>query len=112
MRTGNLRSVPLKLQRQTTTQDAAGQPQDTWSVLATRRASIEPLNGREYFTASGEHSDVTTRIRMRFDSVVGAARPFDRLVDDSVSPQIEYDIRSVIDPRKRNRELVFMCREL
>jgi len=111
MRTGNLRRT-LTIQRQTRTQDAVGQPVETWTTLVQRRGSIEPLNGREYLNASGEGSDTSTRIRMRYDSVTGTAKPFDRIVDESVSPMIVYDIESVVNPRERNRELVFMCRRL
>lgn len=89
-----------------------GQPAQTWATLVTRRGSIEPLNGREYLAASGENSDVSTRIRMRYDSSVKTAKPHDRIVDQSQSPQVVYDIESVINPRERDREVIFMCRRL
>ena len=111
MRTGNLRDR-ITAQRQSTTQDAMGQPVQTWTTLFTRRASIEPLNGREYMAASGEGSDVSTRIRLRYDATTGTLKTYDRLVDASVSPQVVYDIESVINPRERDRELVVMCRRL
>lgn len=111
MRVGNLRDT-LIAQRQSTTQDAMGQPVDTWTALFTRRASVEPLNGREYLAASGENSDVSTRIRFRYDATVGTLKQYDRLTDQSVSPMVVYDIESVIVPRERNREVVVMCRRL
>lgn len=111
MQPGRLRKQ-LSIQRQVTTVDAVGQLVDTWNLLVTRMAAVEPLNGREYFNASGENSNVSTRIRMRYDATVGSAKPYDRIVDQSVSPQIEYDIESVINPNERNTEVIFMCRRL
>lgn len=101
----------LYAQRQTTTQDAAGQPEDTWEALFDRKFSIEPLNGREYLTRSGENSDITVRLRCRYDSSTKKLKPSDRLVDTSVSPVAYYDIESVINPTNLNRELVLMCKQ-
>lgn len=109
MRTGNLRRT-VTVQRQTSSKDAVGQLQDSWTTLVTRRASLEPLNGREYFAASGENSEVSTRIRMRYDSTVATIKQHDRIIDASVSPQVVYDIESIINPRERNREVILMCR--
>jgi len=100
------------VQRQTTSKDETGQLQNTWTALVTRRVSLEPLNGREYFAASGENSDVSTRIRMRYDATVGTIKPYDRVIDASVSPQVVYDVESIINPRERNREVILMCRRL
>ena len=111
MKPGRLHHT-LTAQRQTTAQDAMGQPAQIWTDIATRRASIEPLNGREYLRASGEGSDVSTRIRLRYDATIGVLKAYDRLIDQSVSPMQVYDIESVIVPRERNREMVCMCRKL
>lgn len=109
MRSGNLRQS-ISVQRQTTEQGSSGQLVDTWVEIAVRRCSIEPLNGREYFVASGEHSEINVRIRMRYDQTVKTIRAFDRLVDNSESPNTIYNIETVINPRERNRELVLMCK--
>lgn len=112
MRNGKLRHR-IALQRQSTTQDAAGHPAQTWTTFATRRASIQPLNGREYLKASGEGSDVSTRIRMRYDATVATLKAYDRVIDESVSPMVVYDIEGPpINPDERNRELILMCRRL
>ena len=71
---------------------------------------IEPLNGKEFLKSSGEHSDVSTRIRIRHDATVGVVKPDDRIVDAVPSPNIVYDIRAVINSGERDRELVIMCR--
>jgi Phage head-tail joining protein len=49
--TGTLR-YKIRIERQSITRDTFGQPQETWIVIAERRASIEPLNGREFFTGN------------------------------------------------------------
>ncbi len=103
MRSGRLRHQ-LKLQQQSTTNNG-GQLEQTWTTFAERRGSIEPLNGREYMQRSGEQAEVTTRIRLRYDSVVAVIAPKDRILHGTVT----YDVQSVIDPRERNRELVLMC---
>jgi SPP1 family predicted phage head-tail adaptor len=105
MRTGSLRH-PITVERQATTRDETGQYPQTWSTLCSRVASVEPLNGREYFNASGERSEVSTRIRMHYDSVTATIKPFDRVLHGSTT----YDILSVIDPRERHHEVILMCR--
>ena len=102
----------MSFQRQSTAQDAIGQRVDTWSEFASRMCSIEPLNGREYFNASGEHSEVSTRIRTRHDSVVGVVKPDDRILDQTTSPNTVFDILSVINSGDRDREIVLMCRRV
>lgn len=104
MRTGNLRNR-VTIERQSTARDQVGQLVNTWSTLCARMASIEPLNGREYFNASGENSEITTRIRLHHDAVMATVKPFDRVIHGSVT----YDIKSVIVPREQNREIILMC---
>lgn len=110
MRTGNLRKL-VRIQSRATTVDTAGQRVETWTDIVRRRVSIEPLNGREYFVASGENSEVTSRIRLRYDRALADVKAYDRVLDDNVSPNVVYDIESVINVRERNRELVLMCKQ-
>jgi SPP1 family predicted phage head-tail adaptor len=105
MRSGRLRHFAI-IERQDTTPDTYGQLENIWTTIADRSVSVEPLNGREYFNASGERSEVTTRIRMRYDSETAQIKPYDRItIGDAV-----YDIVSVINVQQRNRELVLMCK--
>lgn len=101
------RSVTIR--RRSTSKNAVGELADTWSTVATRRASVEPLNGREFWQESGEHSAVTTRIRVRYDATLASVKPNDQVVDAGNSPQTVYDIESVIRPRETAMELVLMC---
>lgn len=96
----------VTFQSQSSTQDSVGQKVDTWTLIGRRWVSIEPLNGREYFAASGEKSEVTTRIRVRYDATIAAVKPYDRVLHGSTT----YDIVSVIVPEERNQEIVLMTR--
>ncbi len=100
----------LEWETQATTQDAMGQPNYTWSAVATRYASVEPLSGRELMAASGEHADVTVRIRARYDATLRTVKPADRILDPTYSPAAVYDIQWIQNIGERNREVVFMCR--
>ena len=108
MRAGRLRHK-VTLERKGTTKNQFGEIVDTWTSIAVRRCSIEPLMGKEFFANDNEYSRLTTRIRIRHDSTVKTLRPYDRLVDNSESPAVIYDIESIQNPRERDIELVLMC---
>ena len=101
------RSVTIR--RRNTTKNAVGEFTESYATVATRRASVEPVNGREFWQASGEHSAVTTRIRLRYDASLASVKATDEVVDAGNSPQTVYDIESVIRPRETAMELVLMC---
>ncbi len=105
MKAGRLRHT-VTVERQTDDIDNYGARQDVWNALFSTRASVEPINGREYMTQSGEHSDVTTRIRMRYSDSVGGIQPRDRIAHGLVV----YDVLSVINPMEKGREMVLMCK--
>lgn len=96
----------VSFERQADTVDSVGQRTRTWTELASRLVSIEPLNGREYFQASGYQSEVTTRIRATYETALSTLTSDDRITHGSVT----YEIVSVINPQERNRELVLMCK--
>lgn len=106
MRVGMMNSL-VTFERRSTEQDNAGQQKDEWSVIGKRMASIEPLRGVEYFSRSGEHSDVSVRIRLRYDEQLNPL-PDDRITFGTR----RFNIGDVINTDTRNREMVLMCREL
>jgi len=108
MEAGRLRYSVL-LQQQSSSKNSRGEFAQSWTTLATRRAAIRPLAGREYWQQSGEHSAVTTEIRVRYDATLKPLKPKDRVVDTGPSPQVVYDIESVIRPRETELELILMC---
>jgi len=96
----------VTLQRRATTKDAMGQQVNTWTDLGTLIASVEPVRGREYLGASGEHSDVTHRINTRARPDF-SPQPRDRLAFGSRY----FNIKSVFDISERGREWEMMCVE-
>ena len=105
MRAGRL-DKRVSLERIDPGEDDHGEPLETWSTLAVRWASIEPLNGREYLAKSVENSEVTTRIRLRYDSVSSTLTSADRINHNGTIYSID---GPPINPRMQNAELVLMC---
>lgn len=93
-------------QRQSTTQDGAGQPIATWTELGRTVASVAPISGREFLTQSGEHSDITHRVTFRGQKGL-TLRPDDQMIFGSRV----FDIRSALDMGERGREIQVMCVE-
>ena len=101
MEAGKLRHQ-VKLQRVTVAADSHGDQTKTWTDLATVRASIEPLSGRELVNAQAMQSDVTHRVRMRY---VAGVQTKHRIAFGSRV----FDIRAVRDIDERNLELEMLC---
>lgn len=90
--------------------DEYGQQLDVYVPVATVWAAIEPLRGREYFSAMSEHADVTTRIRIRYRE--GIDRTMRVRYKEPGDPEFrEFEILHVIHPGFRRKELQFMCKE-
>lgn len=87
--------------------DSYGQQTGAWVTVKTRRCSIEPINGREYFSQAGEQGAQKVRVRFQFER--GILKRKYRLVDNRESPQVIYDVEDVIDPGNEHRELIAMC---
>lgn len=95
----------ITIQRKTPGRDASGGELTTWDTFATPYASVEPLQGREYNSASGEQAVATTRFRVRYlPGVTSSMRVlFEGRVFNLVSPPI--------DPNKGHVELHLMTEE-
>lgn len=85
-------------------QNAGGEPDETWTDLVTRWASIDPLQGRQLVAAQQVNSEVTGVIRMRYLSTVTSRM---RCVFNSRY----YDILAVVNPLEQNEETVLYVRE-
>lgn len=105
MRSGRLRQI-VSIARHVETTDDYGQLISATSTFATRWAAIEPIAGREYFTAQGANSSVTVKIRMRYDTTVAAIDAGDIIVHNGT----KYDIESIINPTMKGEELILMCK--
>lgn len=64
MRAGQMRHRVTVLQR-STSQGSSGEQSNAWSMYAIRWAAIEPLSGREFFSAQQREARVTTQFGMR-----------------------------------------------
>ena len=81
-----------------------GNSRPIWKNVTTVRASVEPLQGREYFSGPFQMGENIIRVRIRYlDGITNNMR-------------IKYgkrlfDIYSVIDSMESHRELQLMCKE-
>lgn len=104
MKAGRLRER-ISIQRRVNSLNDFGESKGVWSTLADTWAGVEPIAGREFFTAQQVQSDITTRVICRYSKALSDVTPKDRIQHGPVY----YDIRSVIDVDNRHRELQFMC---
>ena len=106
MRAGRLKHT-IAIEQLDETQDSHGEPLNTWAPYITRRASVEPLLGREYFAARQDIAEVTTRFRLRYDS---ETRLITAKMRVSYNGQY-YDIESPpINVGEANKEIILMCK--
>lgn len=89
------------------TDDGYGHPSGSWSTVATRNCSIEPMNGKEYWGKAGESQNEKVVIRFRHEA--GILERNYRLTNNRVSPAESYDIQSIINVGNENREMVCVC---
>lgn len=103
MRAGRLRHR-VTVEQLLVTDDGYGGQSQAWSTFATVWASVEPLQGREYFQAQQAQATVTHKVTMRhLDGVTHDMRV--------KHGSRALNIVSVIDTEERGRELVLMCEE-
>lgn len=101
MRAGRLRHR-ITIQSATEAQDSHGQAIDTWATYLTAWAEIAPLSGRELFAAQETHSEISTRIRLRYREGVTAKM---RVLHGSTV----YNILAPLNIETKDRELQLMC---
>lgn len=77
-----------------------------WEDVKTIRASIEPIQGREYFSGAFQIGETVVRVRVRYqpDLVI------DRRMRVKYGERI-LKIENVIDSKERHQELQLMCKE-
>lgn len=77
-----------------------------WQDVKTIRASIEPLQGREYFSGPFQLGENITRIRIRYQPDL----QIDRKMRIKYGNKL-FDVYSVIDGKERHEEIQIMCKE-
>lgn len=81
-----------------------GSSRPFWKKFAEVRASVEPLQGREYFSGPFQMGENIVRVRIRY--IEGVTRKMRIRYGNRV-----FDIYSVIDSMESHRELQLMCKE-
>lgn len=100
---GAMRHV-VRIERQSTAQDAAGQQVDTWITHAERRAAVERAPGREVWASAQRGGRVPALFRLRWlEGVV----PGMRLIHE----EKVHDILSATDPDGRREALLITAEE-
>lgn len=94
-------------QRRTTTDSNLGEPVESWTDLCTSWALVQPMKGRERFSANQVQAEVTTRIVTRNRPALSDLGAGDRVTWSSRT----YDIKSVIHRDHRRREIEIMAEE-
>lgn len=97
----------VRIERNTPTLNTFGEEESSWSLFAIRRASIEPLRGREFWTSQEQESEITHRLRLRWDDKLSNVTTKDRIGYGSRN----FDIKSIINPMQRGEEMQLMCIE-
>ena len=97
---------PGKLNKRITfqLQDLDSEDED-WKDIATTWANINPISGKEYYSAETINSDLTHKIRLRYRR--GITPDMRILYNGRI-----FFIVSVINEFERNSILQLMCREL
>lgn len=104
MRSGRL-NKKVNIEQRISVSQADGGTRLEWQVLhKSVWAGIEPMRGREWFTAGGTQTEADHLIRMRYRKGI---RPSMRVTyKDRI-----FDIQHVANIRTDNRELHLMCKE-
>lgn len=104
IRAGKLRHK-ITIQKRSATTDEYGGESDVWTDFLTVRASVEPLQGREFYASQQMQAETTIRFRIRYAA--------------GITPQMRvsyggrfFNISSIINPDEANHELHIMAVEV
>jgi head-tail adaptor len=107
---GKLRYV-VTIEKNSAARTASGAPrQDSWSTVATVRAGISPLSGREAEAAQKIVAEANSKIVMRFvPGIVPEMRV--NFFDRRIQATRLFDILNVNDVEEKHMDLVLLCLE-
>ena len=103
MKIGQLRHR-ITVQQLSKARNSMGEEEPGWTNFATRWASIEPISGREYFTAQQVNAEITHRVRMRY--LKGMENTMRFLYGTRI-----FQVKVIMNAEERNRELEILCTE-
>ena len=90
----------ITIQQQSAAQNGFGEPVRTWTDVATLWADIQPLTGKELFSAQANQNPVTSKIITRYRTGI---LPSMRILQGGT----EYNIEAVLP--QNGRELHLLC---
>lgn len=102
MKAGLLRHI-VTFQRSELVKLHSGARENQWIDIATTRAEVKSISGRELIASGAEMSEITVRVWMRY-------RPDINSTCRMVFNGLNYDIQSVIPDVKRTR-LELLCKQ-
>lgn len=85
--------------------DTVGEESVEWQSYCVRWAAVEPITGKELWTAQQETATQQVRVVLRYDNETDAITPRMRINHGGKL----YDIESVIDTGTRHREVQLKC---
>lgn len=105
MRAGSLKQrvrVCSLIETQSTGATGTGEMIQSWSTGTELWANVEPLRGREYFSARQYQSIVDTRITLRYTTLIDSKSKI-------IVNGVDYFVESSIDVGLTGTELQCMC---
>ena len=78
---------------------------EEWNTYASAFAKVEPLVGREYFSAMAEQAEDSIKVTIRYQAGI---KPADRMLLAGEP----WDIKSIQNIKFRNRELLLYCKRI
>jgi SPP1 family predicted phage head-tail adaptor len=91
--------------------DVYGAPINNWVDVLNCRASMEPLSGREYFSAAQVQAEQMTRFRIRYPRFQIWPGMRVKYHDSVLNTDRYFDINAVIDQNEMHVELFVMTTE-
>lgn len=92
----------INIERRATTQDALGQPSESWTLVAAVWADIRHLGGLESIKAGADTSVVRASIRIRYRTGLDAGMRVTHGADT-------YDVRAVLPDTARREYVDLVC---
>lgn len=104
IRAGKYNKV-IRLQKQVSETNDYGGIVSKWKTIADIRASVEPLQGREFFSGTVPLGENIVRIRIHYRTDI------DRTMRVKYGERL-LEITSIIDSKESHKELQLICKEL
>lgn len=86
------------------TQNLYGEPVESWTTLATVWGAVEPVRGKDFWTAKQQMETASAKILIRYRSDLTSVH---RATADGVT----WDILSIVMPESRKEHMELYCRE-